>query len=733
MPVDKTSARASQVFIARYDITNPDEFAALLDLLRTEHHRIVAVHLAPACGTASKAREKKLKSFAKRGFKIPKPLRSKTKPMGLDGLEGVDKLRTELANQVYTATAEIAQLCIALDILCSIENPQNSLFWDFPDIVAMLTVFPGFHVTFDSCMHGGARKKNTGWWATKPVYAELALLCDESHTHAQWNPTPVGGALKFPTAEEAAYPVMLCKRVAGILYKYALERRTINPDNLQEQLPTRARIVQRRLQWGKVRVSEQSNNGLLWESDGKSTELDAESPIGSAATNWGSIQAELCTVGIPRDPWDFLERAVAVGHPRSLAVHLNQEVAAMLRENFSGDQCALVKTRAEFLMKWTSRCKELATEEQKLHDGLEPHLREVLNGKRLLLFGEMLQSLDYPDKSLVKDIINGFHLTGWMPKTGVFPPHLKRPAHNLDAAKKLAEGVNKSIVRQVSSNLDKDLDDTVWAMTEEEEAKGWVFFDDDCPVNEKLLAKRFGLRQGEKVRLIDDCSVGGFNGCCGSSEKMKVHSVDELAAYVCWCLTNLDSQAMSQVVGKTYDLKNAYKQYGICRADRDLLRLAVWDPVTKTVRYMGANALPFGAVGSVSGFLRISLAVWFLGVRGLRLCWTSFFDDFTLLSKQPSARSAALAAESLFSLLGLQYAKDGKKAVEWSTQVKTLGVVINLAPPRAHGSFVHIGHTSSRVEELEGTIKSFLETKTMTSKDAEKLRGESVVLSCTYK
>ena len=58
LPVDKTSTRASQVFIANYDVTNPEEFQAFMSLLETEKDRLLAVHLAPACGTASKAKKK---------------------------------------------------------------------------------------------------------------------------------------------------------------------------------------------------------------------------------------------------------------------------------------------------------------------------------------------------------------------------------------------------------------------------------------------------------------------------------------------------------------------------------------------------------------------------------------------------------------------------------------------------------------------------------------------------
>ena len=269
---------------------------------------------------------------------------------------------------------------------------------------------------------------------------------------------------------------------------------------------------------------------------------------------------------------------------------------------------------------------------------------------------------------------------------------------------------------------DLELDQEVWRQTEEEVEKGWAWFDEDCDVKHKLLAKRFGLKQAEKVRLIDDCTVGGFNGTCGSREKLRVHSVDELAAYIAWCLTHLPPSSMLEVVGKTYDLKNAYKQYGVRTSDRELLRLAVWNPNERRVQFMGANALPFGAVGSVSAFLRISMAVWFLGVVGLRLCWTSFFDDFTLLSKSLASNSAAIAAESLFTLLGIQYAQDGKKAAAWGTAVKTLGVQLNLRPCE-RAEHVLVGHTESRTEELKTLIDTFLTSGCMGQKEAERLRG----------
>ena len=53
------------------------------------------------------------------------------------------------------------------------------------------------------------------------------------------------------------------------------------------------------------------------------------------------------------------------------------------------------------------------------------------------------------------------------------------------------------------------------------------------------------------------------------------------------------------VVGKPSDLRDACD--GVCSADHSLLRIPVWNPVKK-VQFLGLNALPFGAIGSVNSF-----------------------------------------------------------------------------------------------------------------------------------
>ena len=172
-----------------------------------------------------------------------------------------------------------------------------------------------------------------------------------------------------------------------------------------------------------------------------------------------------------------------------------------------------------------------------------------------------------------------------------------------------------------------------------------------------------------------------------------------------------------------YDLKSAYKQFAVSTTDRDLLRIACWDDERKKTVFLGLNALPFGAVGSVSAFLRISMAVWFIGVVGLHFCWSAFFDDYTLVSKSIISANAGQAAEALFTLLGIVFPREASKAVEFSRRVKSSGVALNLEKTDPHEFFMTIGHTESRIKELSDCIQAILDAGSINQKDAERLRG----------
>jgi len=146
------------------------------------------------------------------------------------------------------------------------------------------------------------------------------------------------------------------------------------------------------------------------------------------------------------------------------------------------------------------------------------------------------------------------------------------------------------ILEQVSSQAGTELASKTWESTKEELAKGWVFLDGTGNLDGIVLAKRFGLEQKTKLRVIDDCTIGGWNKTCGSSEKLRIHAVDEMVAYLSWTMSEIDPFIATKIVGKTYDLPSAYKQFGIHARDREALRIATWNADENRVALLGVNS-----------------------------------------------------------------------------------------------------------------------------------------------
>ena len=186
------------------------------------------------------------------------------------------------------------------------------------------------------------------------------------------------------------------------------------------------------------------------------------------------------------------------------------------------------------------------------------------------------------------------------------------------------------------------------------------------------------------------------------------------------CALDMGDGRQVSLCGRTYDLKSAYKQFAVNKYDRDLLRLAVNVPHQPPALY-GFNSLPFGAVESVAAFLRISMCLWQIGVIGLRLVWTAFFDDYSVVCRTMQQKGTAHAIESLFSILGFSFAREGKKAPPFSCVFHMLGLSVDLS--RFHEGSVQIGHTAKRVEELHSFPDEILAKNCLNEKTAERLRG----------
>ena len=67
------------------------------------------------------------------GFRVPKPCRSDQFPSGLPELKGLDKIRTEAANEVYGITAKLVRELVRL-VSMHHREPHQQPFWKVPCI-----------------------------------------------------------------------------------------------------------------------------------------------------------------------------------------------------------------------------------------------------------------------------------------------------------------------------------------------------------------------------------------------------------------------------------------------------------------------------------------------------------------------------------------------------------------------------------------------------------------------
>ena len=108
------------------------------------------------------------------------------------------------------------------------------------------------------------------------------------------------------------------------------------------------------------------------------------------------------------------------------------------------------------------------------------------------------------------------------------------------------------------------------------------------------------------------------------------------------------------------------------------------------------------------------------------ICWSSFFDDFTAIAPEKVAENTQFYVESMFRLLGIDFAAEGDKAPPFASLFKSLGLQFDLAKV-GQGSFT-LGHTAARRRELLEHIGSLVsEVGTcVNQKELERLHGRLV-------
>ena len=122
-----------------------------------------------------------------------------------------------------------------------------------------------------------------------------------------------------------------------------------------QTFPKGAKIVHRRLHQGEVRVDQDVKLKDPVKDSGESGHGEVPTVGYIIDGPEDGLSWEICSVGIPRAPADFIQAAFKAGHPRTMAIHFADGIKQVLLENFGDEQFELSKTRLDFIRKWSTR------------------------------------------------------------------------------------------------------------------------------------------------------------------------------------------------------------------------------------------------------------------------------------------------------------------------------------------------------------------------------------------
>ena len=746
--------------------------------------RLAFLHFAPPCGTCSRAREIPLSIEAlRRGMRTPQPLRSAEWPDGLPQLKGLDCERVQSANALYQTTAELCILATSYGIAWSIENPRSSWYWQTSFTAKLIDQLdrlqqPAIWTEFQSCAYGGARPKWTALLHTIPEFKELeGGVCpgvSDSHHHKPWGTTDSN---KFATADEAAYPRALCIVMAKLVRKHVTARGLPFDDNITQMLRARnsvtgvqaaeagrqsrgakaPRLIPEYASIKKFRVScEKQSHAIEGQVLCKPlTTMDGTIPAGAKIMRTSAPGKEGERALFAALPWtkdEFIKKALNVKHPvdstTSLEDDIYRNIFWLLTEgHVKANQFRL--DRLSDLERWKS---ELELSEKKLHSTIDPESENILKSKNICLFSRVLQEIGHADKNLVDRMTKGFQLTGHLEESGVFAkrdPKNRNPISREDLLRS-SSWSRQIFAASVGPSEDAEMDAEIYRITKDEiEAKLLVgpFTTSDLDSRHGgswIAARRFGIRQGSKIRQIDDFSVFGQNNTISADETVALGGVDavvNIAKNMVGAVQDdrsvvVPSAKDGQLTGVLHsdwsvpqartilaqcvDLKSAYKQLVRHKDDAAISIISVWNTDLKRVDLFESVGLPFGSSGSVYGFNRCSFALRQVFIRFFRMTLTSFFDDFPWLEYGSMAEVTAGISKRTFELFGWDVSVEKLKA--FSSSFEALGVQFDLGGLPSKGNIV-ISNTPKRKAAVSKEIRDILRAGFLAQHQAASLRG----------
>ena len=108
------------------------------------------------------------------------------------------------------------------------------------------------------------------------------------------------------------------------------------------------------------------------------------------------------------------------------------------------------------------RAKELKQVDE---PAMPDHCKEVLRGKPMRLFDEMLEESGYADADLVNQMCQGFDLLGRIPDSGVMPKKLTAASLSLQDVREVADSNRLAVWQSTKACRDLDVAKEVYKAT----------------------------------------------------------------------------------------------------------------------------------------------------------------------------------------------------------------------------------------------------------------------------
>ena len=371
------------------------------------------------------------------------------------------------------------------------------------------------------------------------------------------------------------------------------------------------------------------------------------------------------TFGVYHSEAEFVSQAIKAGHPRDLYGQLPAEMQNCVDSLSVMPEASVIAKRAAWFTKWTCRARELQLEPDPEWIIEDPAMANILDQKRLQLLDEIISEEGYDDTSLARDIKDGFDLVGIVPTSGILPGKVVPATLHPDELCANAPRANEALKLSLGSCGDAQLDHELWEKTMKEVEAGWLVgpleWEQLGPSD--VISHRFPLKQGARVRPIDDYSRSGVNAAVTTLEQPTVDTSDVAAAMYSRLANNFLKQGRpAQVLGRSYDLTSAYRQLCVSKRSSKFANIAVFCPKENRTLVFKQLCLPFGSRASVNGFIRCSRCIQWIALRCLVLPLTSYYDDFLAASSVALAKNTEDSMSMLFKLLGWKYDVEGPKA-----------------------------------------------------------------------